>query len=68
MIDTTVPMGELTVNEVIRKWPATIEPFNRHGIDACCGGAVTVKEAAERDGADAAVLIAELERAARRVP
>jgi len=42
----------LTVNEIIRRWPATVAVFNRFGIDACCGGAVPAAEAAARDGAD----------------
>ena len=42
----------LTVNEIIRRWPAPVEVFNRFGIDACCGGAVPPAEAAARDGAD----------------
>lgn len=42
----------LTVNEFVRRWPETVEVFNRFGIDACCGGAVPVAEAAVRDGAD----------------
>lgn len=40
-----------TVNEIIRLWPATVEVFNRFGLDACCGGAVPPAEAAARDGA-----------------
>ncbi len=44
--------ADLTVNEVIRLWPATVTVFNHFGIDACCGGAVPVRAAALRDGAD----------------
>lgn len=51
------PIGpDSTVNEVIRSHPATVEVFNRFGIDACCGGAAPVRAAALRDGADAAAL------------
>ena len=49
-----------TVNEWIRAHPAAVEVFNRFGIDACCGGAVPVREAAERDGADPEALRAAL--------
>jgi iron-sulfur cluster repair protein YtfE (RIC family) len=50
----TEPMFDeaMTVNEVIRLFPATVDVFNTFGIDACCGGAVPIAEAAERDGAD----------------
>ncbi|HEX6134676.1 MAG TPA: DUF542 domain-containing protein [Longimicrobiales bacterium] len=53
---------QMTVNDAIRRFPRTVEIFNRYGIDACCGGAVPVAEAAARDGADAVALQAELER------
>ena len=44
--------GEHIVNEVIRTHPETVEVFNRFGIDACCGGAAPIRQAAVRDGAD----------------
>lgn len=50
-IITTDPVHG-TVNEIIRAHPATVEVFNRFGIDSCCGGAVSVVDAATRDGAD----------------
>jgi regulator of cell morphogenesis and NO signaling len=46
----------LTVNATIALFPETVEVFNRFGIDACCGGAVPLDEAAQRDGADADAL------------
>lgn len=52
-----------TVNEIIRQWPATVEVFNRFGIDACCGGAVPPAEAAARDGADPQALRRALDEA-----
>jgi regulator of cell morphogenesis and NO signaling len=54
---------QMTVNETIRRFPATVEIFNRYGIDACCGGAAAVAEAAVRDGADLSALHADLLRA-----
>lgn len=53
---------QMSVNEAIRRFPATVEVFNRYGIDACCGGAAPVAEAAVRDGADAAAVQADLLR------
>jgi regulator of cell morphogenesis and NO signaling len=50
-----------TVNDVMRQYPATTAVFNRLGIDACCGGAAPLHEAAERDGADLAALLAALQ-------
>ena len=60
MTTTTLIGADMTVNEVIRAHPATVEVFNRFGIDACCGGSATVDEAADRDGADAPALWAAL--------
>lgn len=54
----------MTVNEAIRRFPATVAVFNEYGIDACCGGAVPIDEAARRDGADPEALLAALQRAA----
>ena len=50
----------LTVNELIREIPATVKVFNQFGIDACCGGAVPIRAAADRDGADVDRLLAAL--------
>lgn len=52
----------LSVNELLRLHPETIAVFNDFGIDACCGGASPLAEAATRDGADLAALLAALER------
>jgi iron-sulfur cluster repair protein YtfE (RIC family) len=42
----------LTVNDAVARHPRTVAIFNEFGIDACCGGAATIEEAARRDGAD----------------
>lgn len=54
-----------TVNEIIRLHPATVGVFNDFAIDACCGGAAPLREAAARDGADVTQLLAALNRAAQ---
>ena len=53
----------LTVNETVRLYPQTIPVFNEFGIDSCCGGAVSISVAAERDAADLAALMRRLEEA-----
>jgi hypothetical protein len=53
-----------TVNEVVRRHPATVAVFNAFGLDACCGGAHPVREAAGRHGVDLGALVAALEAVA----
>jgi regulator of cell morphogenesis and NO signaling len=48
---------ELSVNEVMKRYPATMEIFNRFGIDTCCGANASVTEAARRDGVDVEALL-----------
>lgn len=50
----------LTINEIIAAYPETIPVFNRFGLDICCGGGVSVDEAARRDGIDAEAVVAAL--------
>ena len=35
-----------TVNEVLVRFPETVVAFNAFGVDACCGGAASLAEAA----------------------
>ncbi len=44
--------NDLTVNDAVRRWPESVAVFNHFGVDACCGGALPVREAAVRAGAD----------------
>jgi len=54
------------VNDVIQAHAATTNVFNAFGIDACCGGAVSIHDAALRDGADATALLNALNTAVAR--
>lgn len=45
------------VNETLQQYPATTAVFNDFGIDACCGGAESIHDAAVRDGADPVELL-----------
>jgi iron-sulfur cluster repair protein YtfE (RIC family) len=40
----------LTVNEVLARWPAAIAPLNALGVDCCCGGGASLREAAADAG------------------
>lgn len=52
----------LTVNDAVARHPRTVAIFNEFGIDACCGGAATIEEAARRDGADPDALVEAVRR------
>lgn len=52
--------GDLIINQVINRFPETVEAFHRFNIDACCGGSRTIAQAAKEDKADLAALMAGL--------
>jgi regulator of cell morphogenesis and NO signaling len=51
----------LTLNQLIRQYPTVLPAFAAAGIDTCCGGALSLQEAARRAGADLVELVARLE-------
>lgn len=53
--------GNATVNEVIKRHPATAAVFLTFGIDACCGGALTLQDAASRHHKDIIDVLTALE-------
>lgn len=54
----------LTIGEVVRRYPAALGVFNARGLDTCCGGGLPVVEAAARHGLDLVELLAALEQVA----
>jgi regulator of cell morphogenesis and NO signaling len=56
-------IADSRVEEVARDNAAAIAVLNRHGIDICCGGGKTVREAATLHGVDLDELLGELEAA-----
>jgi regulator of cell morphogenesis and NO signaling len=55
---------DLTINTVVQRYPAALGVFNARGLDTCCGGALTLADAAGRHGLDLAELLAALEAVA----
>lgn len=55
-----------TINEIVARYPQTIPVFNRFGLDICCGGGVSLRDAAQRDGAVIADLLSALDAALER--
>ncbi len=53
-----------TVNETLALYPATGAVFGAYGIDTCCGGGISVEQAAQNASVDPRQLCAELEAAA----
>ena len=51
---------EMIVNDAIKLYPDTIGVFSKFHIDSCCGGAVSIEEAAKRDKADLDSLLKKL--------
>lgn len=46
----------LSVNTVLARYPSTLVVFNRFGLDTCCGGGLSVADAARAADADADAL------------
>lgn len=55
---------KMVVNDCIKLYPRTIGVFTQFHIDSCCGGAVSIAEAAKRDGARLEELMSALKAAA----
>ncbi len=52
----------LSVNEVLRLWPNALDIINRHGLDTCCGGNLSLATAAASAGTDLNTLLHELKQ------
>ena len=57
---------DLTINEVLLKYPSAVSVLNAYGIDTCCGGGDSVAEAAACDGIDLDELLSALREAASK--
>lgn len=68
MLHTTAIAPTNTVNETIVHYPATVTVFKEVGIDSCCGGSLSIAEAAKRHGVELSWLIAALRRIADQMP
>jgi iron-sulfur cluster repair protein YtfE (RIC family) len=60
MSELTQLAPTLTINEIVARYPEAIAVFDRFGFDTCCGGGITVDEAARRDGVDASAVLGAL--------
>jgi regulator of cell morphogenesis and NO signaling len=55
---------QMTINEMIRLHPESMEVLNRFDVDLCCGGNRTIEAAASEDGVVLDDLLAALNAAA----
>jgi regulator of cell morphogenesis and NO signaling len=51
----------LTINDVMARWPQTVQLLNVLGVDTCCGGGETLRDAARHAGIPLTVLLAAVE-------
>jgi uncharacterized protein (DUF2249 family) len=51
---------ETIINQVVNRFPETVETFHRFNIDACCGGSRTIAQAAKEDKTDLEALMWDL--------
>ncbi|HWB85904.1 MAG TPA: iron-sulfur cluster repair di-iron protein [Bryobacteraceae bacterium] len=55
--------ADVPVGDIVARFPASVRVFEKHGIDFCCGGSVTVGDACHSRGLDAFALLREVEQA-----
>lgn len=60
--------GEMTVRELVGRYPQTRPVFEEHGIDYCCGGGKCLTEAANEHDVRLPELVAALENALQAEP
>ena len=62
MSDATITVNTI-VNDAVKQYPQTLHVFKSVGIDACCGGALPIGEAARRHQVDVDALLKSIELA-----
>ncbi|WP_025745716.1 DUF542 domain-containing protein [Kallotenue papyrolyticum] len=51
---------QMTLNEIVARYPQTLEVFQIFGMDTCCGGALSLAVAAAHHNRDLPTLLAAL--------
>lgn len=60
MNTTATPLAERALNEIVAQNPDALPILTSFGLDTCCGGALPLREAAERHGLALSELLAAL--------
>lgn len=55
-----IPTPDMTVREILERWPAAAEVLARRGLDLCCGGVHPLEMAARAHGVKLEDVMAEL--------
>ena len=67
MTNDTAAIGpDDVLNAIVTRHPATLPVLSGQGFDTCCGGALSLREAARHHGLDLATLLRDLNAAADR--
>lgn len=64
MAEQTLITKNMTINDVVKKYPKTITVFSKFKVDSCCGGASSIEKTAGMSGVDVVALMAALNKAA----
>lgn len=54
------PLRDLQLKEITERWPITLTVFHQYGMDACCGGTLSLAKAARIHELDVDQLEAQL--------
>lgn len=57
---TAPTLATTSVHDLVHRAPASREVLDRFGVDTCCGGGLTLSQAAHHAGVPLDVLLAEL--------
>jgi regulator of cell morphogenesis and NO signaling len=60
--------GQMTIRDLVGRYPQTRPVFEKHGIDYCCGGSKCLAEAAGERGLKLPALVGALEEALQAAP
>jgi len=55
--------GDMIINDVIKKYPATVKTFSEFKVDSCCGGGQSIATTASLGGTNIPKLIDALNKA-----
>lgn len=58
-----IPTLDMTVREILNRWPETEAVLAKRGLDLCCGGAHPLRLAAQAHGLDPDAVLTEVKAA-----